>query len=289
MKALQSMTGFGKTILQLPGKKISIEIKSLNSKQADINLRLPSLYRAKEGEIRQMLVQGLSRGKIDCSIYREVTGIESAPQINEELALGYLEQLQKLSEKTGSTGDLIGAVMRMPDVLQSSESELSESEWQALEKGLNDCLSMINTFRADEGARLREDIEMRLNNISEGLAEIVPLEEDRTLRIKEKLMRGLEQLQVEVDKDRFEQELIYYLEKLDVTEEKVRLRAHLDYFIELMNEGNEVGKKLGFVSQEIGREVNTLGSKANHAGMQKIVVGMKDELEKIKEQVLNIL
>tara|TARA_R110001592_G_C13192255_1_gene753035 strand:- start:21069 stop:21938 length:870 start_codon:yes stop_codon:yes gene_type:complete len=289
MKALQSMTGFGKKVLQLPGKKITIEIKSLNSKSADINLRLPSLYRSKEGVIRQHLAKSLSRGKIDCSIFTEVTGIESAPQINETLAQGYLMQLKKLADSTNSTGDLIGAVMRMPDVLQSAESELSEQEWELLEGGLIECLELIGNFRSDEGARLKEDIDMRLKNISDGLEAIIPMEEERTVRIKDKLMRGLEQLKVEVDQDRFEQELIYYLEKLDVTEEKVRLRAHLDYFEELMLAGDEAGKKLGFVSQEIGREINTLGSKANHAGMQKIVVGMKDELEKIKEQVLNIL
>lgn len=289
MKALQSMTGFGKKVLQLPGKKITIEIKSLNSKSADINLRLPSLYRSKEGVIRQHLAKSLSRGKIDCSIFSEVTGIESAPQINETLAQGYLLQLKKLADSTNSTGDLIGAVMRMPDVLQSAESELSEQEWELLEGGLVECLELIGNFRSDEGARLKEDIDMRLKNISDGLEAIIPMEEERTVRIKDKLMRGLEQLKVEVDQDRFEQELIYYLEKLDVTEEKVRLRAHLDYFEELMLAGDEAGKKLGFVSQEIGREINTLGSKANHAGMQKIVVGMKDELEKIKEQVLNIL
>lgn len=283
------MTGFGKKVLQLPGKKITIEIKSLNSKSADINLRLPSLYRSKEGVIRQHLAKTLSRGKIDCSIYSEVTGIESAPQINETLAQGYLMQLKKLADSTNSTGDLIGAVMRMPDVLQSAESELSEQEWELLEGGLIECLELIGNFRSDEGARLKEDIDMRLKNISDGLEAIIPMEEERTVRIKDKLMRGLEQLKVEVDQDRFEQELIYYLEKLDVTEEKVRLRAHLDYFEELMIAGDEAGKKLGFVSQEIGREINTLGSKANHAGMQKIVVGMKDELEKIKEQVLNIL
>ncbi len=283
------MTGFGKKVLQLPGKKITIEIKSLNSKSADINLRLPSLYRSKEGVIRQHLAKSLSRGKIDCSIFTEVTGIESAPQINETLAQGYLMQLKKLADSTNSTGDLIGAVMRMPDVLQSAESELSEQEWELLEGGLIECLELIGNFRSDEGARLKEDIDMRLKNISDGLEAIIPMEEERTVRIKDKLMRGLEQLKVEVDQDRFEQELIYYLEKLDVTEEKVRLRAHLDYFEELMLAGDEAGKKLGFVSQEIGREINTLGSKANHAGMQKIVVGMKDELEKIKEQVLNIL
>jgi uncharacterized protein (TIGR00255 family) len=289
MKALQSMTGFGKKILQLPGKKITIEIKSLNSKSADINLRIPSIYRSKEGAIRQHLASSLSRGKIDCGVYLEITGIESAPQINETLAKGYLKQLQNLADSTNSSGDLIGAVMRMPDVLQSAESELSKEDWRTLEGGLLECLSLIGEFRADEGARLKKDIEMRLQNISAGLEAIIPMEEERTTRIKEKLMRSLEQLKVEVDKDRFEQELIYYLEKLDITEEKVRLRAHLDYFEELMEAGDQAGKKLGFVSQEIGREVNTLGSKANHAGMQKVVVGMKDELEKIKEQVLNIL
>lgn len=283
------MTGFGKRVLQLPGKKISIEIKSLNSKQADINLRLPSLYRSKEGDIRQMIAENLVRGKIDCNINVEVTGIESAPKLNMELAEGYLNQLRSLSEKTGAQGDLIGSVMRLSDVWQSGQDELSEEEWQQLQATLQAAIDALMDFRATEGGRLAEDLELRLHNIESAQAQIEPLEEERRQRVKDKLQRSLEQLKTEIDQDRFEQELIYYLEKYDVTEEKVRLSTHIRYFRELMTDGKMVGKKLGFVSQEIGREINTLGSKANHAEMQRLVVEMKDELEKIKEQSLNIL
>lgn len=289
MKPMYSMTGFGKVILQIPGKKITVEIKSLNSKQADINLRLPSFYRSKESEIRQMIAKSLIRGKIDCSIYAELTGIEKAPRINEGLAGAYMKQLRDLSEAHGVSGDILSAIMRMPDVLQSSEDELSDEEWQALKQGLSDALENIKGFRADEAARLKEDLDLRLNNIEAGLEAVKPIEGERIQRVKERTQKALDALSVEVNQDRFEQELIYYLEKFDITEEKVRLKAHLDYFRELMNEGDTIGKKLGFVGQEIGREINTLGSKANHAEIQRIVVGMKDELEKIKEQVLNIL
>ncbi|WP_421751140.1 YicC/YloC family endoribonuclease [Croceimicrobium sp.] len=289
MTPLYSMTGFGKKVLQLPGKKISIEMKSLNSKQADINLRLPSLYRSKEGDIRQLISESLIRGKIDCNINVEITGIESAPRINMELAEGYLKQLKQLSDSTGTSGDILGSVMRLPDVLQSAQDELGDEEWKLLEQGLLGTLEALKEFRASEGSRLAEDLQLRLQNIEEAQAKIVPLEEERRQRVKDKLMRSLEQLKSDVDQERFEQELIYYLEKYDITEEKVRLSSHIQYFRELMEEGNMVGKKLGFVSQEIGREINTLGSKANHAEMQRLVVEMKDELEKIKEQALNIL
>lgn len=289
MKPLYSMTGFGKVILQIPGKKINIEIKSLNSKQADINLRLPSFYRSKESEIRQMIAKSLVRGKIDCSIYYELTGVEKAPKINEKLASEYMRQLRALAQENEVEGDIISSVMRLPDVLQSSEDELSNEEWQSLEKGMQDVLSHINKFRSDEAARLKEDLALRLDNIEAGLEAVKPLEGERIKRVKERMQKALDSLSVESNQDRFEQELIYYLEKFDVTEEKVRLKAHLDYFRELMKEGGTVGKKLGFVGQEIGREINTMGSKANHADIQKIVVGMKDELEKIKEQLLNIL
>jgi uncharacterized protein (TIGR00255 family) len=289
MTPLYSMTGFGKQILPLAGKKISIEIKSLNSKQADINLRAPSMYRSKEGEIRRVISETLMRGKIDCNINVEVTGIESAPKINLELASGYMDQLRELSEKTGTQGDIIGAVMRLPDVLQSAHNELSDEEWGQLEQTLHNTLASLNEFRSAEGGRLAEDLALRLANIEAAQNQIIPLEEERRQRVEDKLKRSLEQLKAEVDQDRFESELIYYLEKYDITEEKVRLSSHIKYFRELLEEGGMVGKKLGFVSQEIGREINTLGSKANHAGMQKLVVEMKDELEKIKEQALNIL
>lgn len=283
------MTGFGKEVLQIGGRKITIEIKSLNSKQADLNLRMPTLLRSKEGELRKAIVSALQRGKIDCSFYVEVVGLENAPRINQDLALAYLKQLKALADESGTEGDLIGSVMRLPDVIQSSEDELSDAEWKALEASLQNALQKIMQFRADEGASLQKDLEDRLNNIRAYLEEVPALEEERTQRVREKLQRSLDQLKADADADRFEQELIYYLEKLDVTEEKVRLAAHLSYFQELMNQGGSQGKKLGFVAQEIGREINTLGSKANHAGMQRLVVQMKDELEKIKEQSLNIL
>lgn len=283
------MTGFGKAVLQIPGKKINIEIKSLNSKQVDINLRLPSLYRPKESEIRQLIAKRLLRGKIDCSIYAELTGLDNAPRINEELAGGYMRQLKAIADANGVDGDIIGAVMRMPDVMQSSDDELDSEEWKAVQNTLEECLENIEGFRSDEGGKLKEDLELRLNNIEAGLEAVKPLESERIDRVKERMQKALDQLKADHNQDRFEQELIYYLEKFDITEEKVRLKAHLDYFRELMNQGGLNGKKLGFVSQEIGREINTMGSKANHADIQKHVVGMKDELEKIKEQVLNLL
>lgn len=289
MTPLYSMTGFGKSVAQWPGKKVTIEIKGLNSKQTDINLRVSSEFRSQEGAIRQVLSEALQRGKIDCTIFSEVTGLESAPQINEELAIGYMNQLKRLAEKTGAAGDIIGAVMRLQDVMQSAEGEMSEKQWQQLRTLLEETVEQMQGFRADEGARLKEDLALRVKNISEKLAQVDQFEEERKERVKERLQNSLKQLQAEADKDRFEQELIYYLEKFDVTEEKVRLASHLNYFTELMDAGGVVGKKLGFVGQEMGREINTLGSKANHAGLQKVVVEMKDELEKIKEQVLNIL
>lgn len=289
MTPLYSMTGFGKRIISLPGKKLSIEIKSLNSKQADINLRLPSFYRSKEGDIRKTISEALQRGKIDCNMNLEITGIESAPQINMELAESYTRQLQALGDLTGTTGDILGSILRLPDVFSSQQDEVSDIEWTEVQKGLKDTIEGLMEFRAAEGNRLAEDLELRLSNIEGLLTKVEPLEEDRKQRVKDKLQRSLEQLKSEVDQDRFEQELIYYLEKYDITEEKVRLKSHIIYFRELMEAGNMVGKKLGFVSQEIGREVNTLGSKANHADMQRLVVEMKDELEKIKEQALNIL
>lgn len=283
------MTGYGKSVLQLPGKKISIEIKSLNSKQADLNLRLPTDFRSEEAALRQKLSSVLKRGKIDCNLYCEITGIESAPQINTDLVRGYLRQMKALQEETGSQGDLLGAVMRLPEVWQQSEDELSEEEWQAVRSSFDQALEQIKAYRRDEGAKLALDLMERVAAINALLEEVVPLEEERKSAVRERLKKNLEQVSVEVDRDRFEQEIIYYLEKYDITEEKVRLQTHLDYFRELMKEGGVVGKKLGFVSQEMGREINTLGSKANHAGMQRMVVQMKDELEKIKEQMLNIL
>lgn len=289
MAHLYSMTGFGKATLQLPAKKITIEVKSLNSKQLDMNIRSPLFYKEKESEIRQILAEKLVRGKVDFSFYSEITGAEKAPRINEALVSEYIRQLKNITDKHGVQGDILSAVMRMPDVMQAAEEEVDEEEWTAITATINVAVDQLNKFRSDEGATLKVDLEERLSVIREKLDQVNPFEEDRVKRIREKLSRSLAELAEKPDENRYEQEIIYYLEKLDVTEEKVRLKTHLDYFEELLNEGGAIGKKLGFMSQEMGREINTLGSKANHAGMQKLVVEMKDELEKIKEQVLNIL
>lgn len=289
MAHLYSMTGFGKATLQLPAKKITIEVKSLNSKQLDMNIRTPLFYREKESDIRYMVSEKLVRGKVDLSFYSEVTGAETAPKINEALASEYIRQLKNLCETHAVQGDVISAVMRMPEVMQAAEDEVDEKEWGAISAVIHEALDKLNSFRSDEGATLMVDLKQRLLNIGQRLEQVNPFEEDRVKRLREKLSRGLADLAEKPDENRYEQEIIYYLEKLDVTEEKVRLKSHLDYFEQLLNEGGPIGKKLGFVAQEMGREINTLGSKANHAGIQKLVVEMKDELEKIKEQVLNIL
>lgn len=289
MAHLYSMTGFGKAILQLPAKKITIEVKSLNSKQLDINVRMPSFYKEKESPIRQKLAEELNRGKVDLNFYSEVTGAEKAPRVNHALVVEYISQLKGIMNETGVEGDIMSAVMRLPDVMQAAEDEVDEDEWKGIQDVVSQAIDQLNGFRADEGATLKVDLDNRIAIIREKMAGIDVHEEDRVKRIKEKLSRGLAEIAEKPDENRYEQELIYYLEKLDVTEEKVRLKSHLDYFEQLLNEGGPIGKKLGFISQEIGREINTMGSKANHAAMQKLVVEMKDELEKIKEQVLNIL
>lgn len=289
MAGIQSMTGFGKSQVQLTGRKVSIELKSLNSKQADAHFRLPNELREAEPLLRQQLLEGLQRGKIDCSIQSEVTDGAAAPSINEDLAVQYLNQFRRLTERSGTQGDALGALMRLPDILQESDKELNEKELQQLGEALNEAMDQLRQFRKSEGQRLQADLQQRIQTIAAKLEQITPLEGERKEQVKKRLENNLEQLQASADRDRLEQEMVYYLEKLDITEEKVRLTSHLQYFGELLQEGGAVGKKLGFVCQEIGREINTLGSKANHAPIQKLVVEMKDELEKIKEQVLNIL
>ncbi len=289
MTNLYSMTGFGKATVQLPSKKISIEIKSLNSKQVDISVRMPHLFKEKEQDIRKTLAKQLVRGKMDMSFYCEVTGVDKAPKINGTLATAYIGQLKSLVEKNGIEGDILSAVMRLPDVMSGGEDQVDEQEWKAVKVVIAEAIERLQDFRKQEGESLRVELRERLQNIDARLAKVPEFEEERINRVKEKLNRGLAEIAEKPDENRFEQELIYYLEKLDVTEEKVRLANHLKYFEELLQEGGAVGKKLGFVAQEIGREVNTLGSKANHAGMQKLVVEMKDELEKMKEQILNVL
>ncbi len=283
------MTGYGKAILQLPSKKISFEVKSLNSKQTDINIRIPSFYKEKEAEIRQAAARVLERGKIEIGLYSEITGVEKAPVINKDLIKEYLGQLKALSAEAEVSGNLLDIVMKMPDSMKPAETEIDENEWLEIKKVIDQGLVNLMNFRHIEGEKLKDDFLQRTAIIREKMNATTQFEEERVARIKERLSKGLSEINERPDENRYEQELIYYLEKLDITEEKVRLKSHLDYFEELLEEGGAVGKKLGFISQEIGREVNTMGSKANHAGMQKLVVEMKDELEKIKEQVLNIL
>lgn len=283
---IQSMTGFGKAIGQTSGKKITVEIRSLNSKGLDLNARIAPIFREKELTIRKLVGGALKRGKVDINIYAEVTGVESAAGINMELAKAYLEQLEVLSRETDTSGDLIAAVMRMPDVIGSSKNELSEEEWHFLKELIVEALEKLERFRVQEGSSIAEDFEQRLIEIEKSMKEIEPHEQQRMLAVRERLLKGLEG--VEIDSNRYEQEVIFYIEKLDINEEKVRLANHLKYFRETMNEENS-GKKLGFIAQEMGREINTLGSKSNYAPMQQHVVQMKDELEKIKEQVGNTL
>ena len=283
---IQSMTGFGKAIGQTSGKKITVEIRSLNSKGLDLNARIAPIFREKELTIRKLVGGALKRGKVDINIYTEVTGVESAAGINMELAKAYLEQLEVLSRETDTSGDLIAAVMRMPDVIGSSKNELSEEEWHFLKELIVEALEKLERFRVQEGSSIANDFEQRLIEIEKSMKEIEPHEQQRMLAVRERLLKGLEG--VEIDSNRYEQEVIFYIEKLDINEEKVRLANHLKYFRETMNEENS-GKKLGFIAQEMGREINTLGSKSNYAPMQQHVVQMMDELEKIKEQVGNTL
>ena len=283
---IQSMTGFGKSIGQTSGKKVTVEIRSLNSKGLDLNTRIAPIFREKELTIRKLVGGALKRGKVDIIIYAEVTGVESAAGINMELAKAYLEQLEVLSRETDTSGDLIAAVMRMPDVIGSSKNELSEEEWHFLKELIVEALEKLERFRVQEGSSIAKDFEQRLIEIEKSMKEIEPHEQQRMLAVRERLLKGLEG--VEIDSNRYEQEVIFYIEKLDINEEKVRLANHLKYFRETMNEENS-GKKLGFIAQEMGREINTLGSKSNYAPMQQHVVQMKDELEKIKEQVGNTL
>jgi uncharacterized protein (TIGR00255 family) len=290
---IKSMTGYGKEVLVLPDKKITIELRSLNSKQFDFNARIPSFYREKEQEMRQMITNSLMRGKVDFFIHAELTGATQNHVLNNELAIQYYKQLKNLEGQLENPGnsDYLALLMRMPDVLQTTGHELEEEEWKALKSGLQVALEAINRFREQEGESLYHDIKSRIHKIEELLVLVEPHEEQRILNIRQKLEKEV-QSWIEAgraDQNRFEQELIYYLEKYDITEEKVRLKRHCEYFLETMEMKHSQGKKLGFIGQEIGREINTMGSKANESNIQKIVVQMKDELEKIKEQLANIL
>ena len=282
---IQSMTGYGKAEVQLENKKVTIEIRSLNSKNLDINARFPTLYKEKEMEVRKWLSGQLLRGKIDLVLFVETTGEETYTRINNGVVESYLEQLEGIRKEA----DLLSIAMRLPDVLKTEREELDEEEWQKIENGIAEAIKQLNEFRSSEGNELKRDFEHRIAVLEEKLKEVISIDPDRLDAVRVRLDKAIQDLKTDVDENRFEQELIYYLEKFDITEEKVRLNKHLSYFLYSLNEKDSNGKKLGFISQEMGREINTIGSKANFAPMQKIVVEMKDELEKIKEQLLNVL
>lgn len=284
---IQSMTGYGKNIVQLPQKKVTIEIKTLNSKNLDLNVRIPGTYKEKELVIRKNLSNQLIRGKIEFSIFVEITGEETTTVINKAVVNNYIDQLRQIAVTTAE--NTLEIAMRLPDALKTEREELDEKEWQSIEEGVEKAINEIVIYRKDEGDVLKKDFLDRINTIQKLADEVIDIDKDRMIHVREKLNKSVVDLKAEVDENRFEQELMYYLEKLDITEEKVRLNNHLDYFLKELDGSHSNGKKLGFISQEIGREINTLGSKSNYAPMQKVVVQMKDELEKIKEQLLNVL
>ena len=282
------MTGFGKASLQLPTKKITVEVKSLNSKGLDLNTRMPSVYRENELTLRNLLAQKLERGKVDFSLFVEVTGEETSSKINAPIVKAYISQMKEILPNADET-ELMKMAVRMPDALKTEREEIDENEWKQIQEVIDEAIENMLSFRVSEGASLEKEFTLRIENIRNFMNQALALDPERIANIKERLQTAIDELKVNVDANRFEQELIYYLEKLDITEEKVRLTNHLDYFLQTL-QGNEAnGRKLGFITQEMGREINTMGSKSNHAEMQKLVVMMKDELEKIKEQVLNVL
>lgn len=285
---IQSMTGFGKASLQLPTKKITVELKSLNSKGLDLNTRMPSVFREMELGLRNQLSQRLERGKIDFSLYIEVTGEETSSKINVPIVKGYINQMKAVIPNADET-ELMKMAVRMPDALKTERDEIDENEWKEIQKVIDEALENIAQFRKDEGVSLEKEFLHRIANIMTLMNNAVAYDVERVETVKTRLRTALDELKENVDENRFEQELIFYLEKYDITEEKVRLENHLNYFIETLAGTEANGRKLGFITQEMGREINTMGSKSNHAEMQKLVVQMKDELEKIKEQVLNVL
>lgn len=289
---LKSMTGFGKSACELPNKKLSVEIKSLNSKQADTNTRLPFIYREKDLEIRNLLSSKLGRGKIELNIHYEILE-GAASSINEAVVRDYFKQISSIAFELGvkDHDQILPVVMRLPDTIVAEKNEIEDDEWKQVLEAIGSAIDELDAFRTQEGMALYDFLGERVKSITSKLAEIENFEDERIRKIREKLQSGLEEIpgRDELDANRLEQELIYYLEKLDISEEKNRLSNHCDYFLEVMDLESANGKKLGFISQEMGREINTLGSKANHSDIQRIVVEMKDELEKIKEQVLNVL
>ena len=284
---IQSMTGYGKSVLQLPSKKISIEIKSLNSKNLDLNARMPSMYRAKELDIRKLIASKLERGKVDFSLYMELTGEETSSEINKRVVKEYIKQLKDVVD--GDETELLKMAIRLPDAVMTERDDIDEDEWAEISKHIDESLKKIIQYRLDEGLELENDFKHRVENIRNLLDQVIEMDPDRIDGVRERLNKGIAEIKEKYDENRFEQELVYYIEKFDITEEKVRLKNHLEYFVKALNSKDSNGKKLGFISQEMGREINTIGSKSNYAPMQKLVVQMKDELEKIKEQLLNVL
>ena len=298
-----SMTGYGKSELNLINANFTIEVRSLNSKQIDANVKMSSVYRDKEILLRKLLSEKLQRGKIELSIWRESSNLKTKYRLNTEVIKEYHNQILQMEKDLSfkwniwsftpfksKSSDIIPSLLKMPEVMIKGEEEVDENEWKEIEKGVNSAIDNLLQFRIDEGSKLEEDIKSRINQLSSLLKDIAPFAKDRIGKIKESLSEKLSEIdRKNIDENRFEQELIYYLEKQDITEEQVRLSTHLNYFLDTMKTDFPNGKKLGFISQEIGREINTIGSKSSDAEMQKIVVQMKDELEKIKEQLLNIL
>lgn len=290
---IQSMTGYGKATVTFGEKKIHVELKSLNSKALDLSVRMAPLYREKEMEIRNQISKALERGKVDFSLWIEKEAAEAATPINAALMNNYYEQIKHITATTDipMPADLFATLLRMPDVLTKVDiQELSDEEWTVVRQAIDEAITQITNFRIQEGAALEKKFHEKLDNIEALMKDIEPYEMERVTKIRERITAALEKtISVDYDKNRLEQELIYYIEKLDINEEKQRLTNHLAYFRETMATGHGQGKKLGFIAQEMGREINTTGSKSNHAEMQNIVVRMKDELEQIKEQVLNVM
>ena len=284
---IKSMTGYGKSVIQLPTKKITVELKSLNSKNLDLNTRVPSSYREKELEIRKLISKSLVRGKVDFNLYIEITGEKTNAKVNEGVVKQYMNQLKNISSV--AEVELLKMAVKMPDSMKTEREEIDAGEFKNILEAVNEALTALNHYRSDEGTVLGNDFKIRIKNISELLIKVVAVDSERMTIVKNRLRKAVEDLKEAVDENRFEQELIYYLEKYDITEEKVRLKNHLNYFNEALASSDSNGKKIGFICQEIGREINTIGSKSNHAPMQQLVVQMKDELEKIKEQSLNVL
>jgi len=290
---IKSMTGYGKSVAEIPQKKITVEIKSLNSKQFDLNARLPWLYKEKEAEIRNIISRKLDRGKIDLNISFDIMDSEIIPVINKTVVKNYFNQIKEISAELGMGSDeeLLSTILKLPDALKTEKQELSEDEWMLVSEKLNESMELLDAYRIEEGRTLEADLEGCIGRILDFLDEIKKFEGERIIRIREKLNASLNEYfgRENVDMNRFEQELLFYLEKIDFNEEKVRLKKHCEYFLEKIASPPPNGKILSFIAQEIGREINTIGSKANDASIQKLVVMMKDDLEKIKEQTLNIL